>query len=119
MILPNHVPVLLLPKMSLPVIMRWLKGSTARPANLILGRTGEAFWQDESFDHRVRDEAELDRLVHYVEYNPVSDGLAANPVPGLGRARGWQAKAPAPQLARSLPRCRNSRGSIDIAGAFT
>jgi putative transposase len=81
-ILPNHVPVLLLPKMSLPVIMRWLKGSTARPANLILGRTGEAFWQDESFDHRVRDEAELDRLVHYVEYNP------GKRRPG-GQSRAW------------------------------
>jgi hypothetical protein len=34
---------------------------------------------DESFDHRVRDEAELDRIVHYVEYNPVNAGLAANP----------------------------------------
>jgi putative transposase len=78
-IMPNHVHVLLLPKTSLPVIMRWLKGSTARKANLILGRTGEAFWQDESFDHRVRDEAELDRIVHHVEFNPVSAGLAANP----------------------------------------
>jgi hypothetical protein len=51
-IMPNHVHALLLPKTSLPVIMRWLKGSTARQANLILGRTGQAFWQDESFDHR-------------------------------------------------------------------
>jgi REP element-mobilizing transposase RayT len=49
----NHVHVLLLPKTSLPVITRWLKGSTARKANLIPGRTGDAFWQDESFDHRV------------------------------------------------------------------
>ena len=77
--MPNHVHLLLLPKTSLPVILRWLKGSAARQANLILGRTGEAFWQDESFDHCVRDEAELDRLVRYVEYNPVSAGLAANP----------------------------------------
>jgi putative transposase len=78
-IMPSHVHVLLLPKTSLPVITRWLKGSTARKANLILGRTGEAFWQDESFDHRVRDEAELDRIVHYVESNPVSAGLVATP----------------------------------------
>jgi putative transposase len=77
--MPNHVHILLLPKTPLPVITRWLKGSTARKANLILDRTGRAFWQDESFDHRVRDEAELDRIVHYVEYNPVSAGLAANP----------------------------------------
>jgi putative transposase len=78
-IMPNHVPVALLPKTSLPVITRWWKGSTARQANLILGRTGEVFWQDESFDHRVRDEVELDRIAHYVEYNPVSPGLTANP----------------------------------------
>jgi putative transposase len=81
-IMPNHVHVLL-PKTSLPVITRWLKGSTARQANVMLGRTGKTFWQDESFHHRVRDEAELDRLVHYVEYNPLSGGLAANP-------RAWQ-----------------------------
>ena len=78
-IMPNHVHVLLRPEASLPVITRWLKGSTARQANLILGRTGEAFWQDECFDHRVRDEVELDRIVRYVEHNPVSAGLAANP----------------------------------------
>lgn len=78
-IMPNHVHVVLRPKTSLPVITRWLKGSTARQANLIPGRTGEAFWQDESFDHRVRDEEDLDRIVGYVENNPVSAGLAANP----------------------------------------
>jgi REP element-mobilizing transposase RayT len=78
-IMPNHVHALLRPKTSMPVITRWLKGSTARQANLILGRTGEAFWQDESFDHRVRDEAEMDRIVRYVEHNPVTAGLAANP----------------------------------------
>jgi putative DNA methylase len=78
-IMPNHVHVVLQPKTSLPVITRWLKGSTARTGNLILGRTGTAFWQDESFDHRVRDEAELDRIVRYIERNPVSAGLVANP----------------------------------------
>ena len=45
-IMPNHVHGVLRPKTSLPVITRWLKGSSARKANLILGRTGEAFWQD-------------------------------------------------------------------------
>ena len=77
--MPNHVHVLMRPKTSLPAITRWLKGSTARQANLILGRTGEAFWQDESFDHRVRDEVELERIIRDVEYHPVSAGLAANP----------------------------------------
>src|ERR1700690_162690 len=41
-IMPNHVHVLLLPTTPLPVITRWLKGSTARRANMILGRPGEA-----------------------------------------------------------------------------
>ena len=89
--------------------------ATARQANLILGRTGEAFWQDESFDHRVRDEAELDRLVHYVEHNPVSAGLAANPHAWHWSSAGlagesacpWQAKAPAPRLARTFAKCKN------------
>ncbi len=78
-IMPNHVHVVIRPETSLPEITRWLKGSSARKANLILGRTGKAFWQDESFDHRVRDEVELDRIVRYVEHNPVSAGLVANP----------------------------------------
>jgi len=78
-IMPNHVHVVLRPKTPLAVITRWLKGSTARKANLILERTGEAFWQDESFDRRVRDDVELGRIVRYVEHNPVSAGLAENP----------------------------------------
>jgi REP element-mobilizing transposase RayT len=78
-IMPNHVHVLLLPRTSLSVITRWVKGSTARQANLILGRTGAAFWQDESFDHGVRNDLELDRIVRYVEYNPASAGLVSDP----------------------------------------
>jgi REP element-mobilizing transposase RayT len=78
-IMPNHLHVLLRPNTPLPVIMRWLKGSTARQANLLLGRTGAAFWQDEAFDHRVRNNFELDRIIRYVEQNPVSAGLANNP----------------------------------------
>jgi hypothetical protein len=40
-------------------ITRWVKGCTARRANLLLGRTGRAFWQDESYDHWVRKPEEL------------------------------------------------------------
>jgi hypothetical protein len=76
---PNHVHVRRRPKTSLAVITSCLQGSTARQAKPILGRTGEAFRQDELFDDGVRDEVELDRMVRYVEYNPVGAGLAANP----------------------------------------
>jgi type I restriction enzyme R subunit/putative DNA methylase len=57
--------------------MRLLRRSAARQANLILGRTGQPFWQDESYDHWVRTEAELEKIVRYIERNPVAAGLAA------------------------------------------
>jgi REP element-mobilizing transposase RayT len=59
---------------SLTEIFQSLKRHTARQSNLVLGRSG-AFWQDESYDHIVRDEAELERIIQYVIYNPVKAGL--------------------------------------------
>jgi hypothetical protein len=44
---------------------------------LLLGQEG-AFWEHESYDHYVRDEAELERIIKYVLYNPVKAGLAAD-----------------------------------------
>jgi REP element-mobilizing transposase RayT len=77
-IMPNHVHAVMRPHPSrnLPQIMRWVKGSTARASNLVLGRTGEPFWQYESYDHCVRNADELNRIIHYVERNPVVAGLA-------------------------------------------
>jgi REP element-mobilizing transposase RayT len=60
------------------VVMHGLKSYTATQCNRVLGRTGP-FWQDESYDHWVRDEDELVRIVEYVENNPVKAGLVANP----------------------------------------
>ncbi len=58
-------------------IMHSLKRFTARKANKILIRTGP-FWQDESYDHVIRDEADLERIAKYVIYNPVKAGLVTN-----------------------------------------
>ena len=44
----------------------------------MLGRTGQPFWQAESYDHSVRDERESDRIKAYIENNPVKAGLVAN-----------------------------------------
>jgi REP element-mobilizing transposase RayT len=74
-IMPNHVHVILEPRIELPAIMRWLKARTSRVANRMLGRTGTPFWQDESFDHWIRCSQELDELIEYVEANPVKAGL--------------------------------------------
>jgi type I restriction enzyme R subunit/putative DNA methylase len=56
-----------------------LKRFLARRANAILGMTGQPFWQDESFDRLVRDRTEVERIVDYIECNPVSAGLVAAP----------------------------------------
>ncbi|NHZ71968.1 MAG: hypothetical protein GWP17_02650 [Aquificales bacterium] len=58
-------------------IMHSLKGFTATEANKLLQRRGQ-FWQHESYDHIVRDEAELNRIRRYILQNPVKVGLVEN-----------------------------------------
>ncbi len=96
-IMPNHVHVVLQPdethtgrfkedngkkaqyeKGSLAAILHSLRSYTALEANKALGRTGK-FWQGEAYDHWVRDDGELQRIIRYVENDPVRAGLAENP----------------------------------------
>ena len=74
-VMPNHVHLLILPKISPHRLMKSLKGSTAREANRVLWRTGEPFWQKESYDHWVRTQQEFVRIRTYIENNPVNAGL--------------------------------------------
>lgn len=74
-VMANHVHVLLTPRTELRRLMKSLKGVTARAANEILQRTGKPFWQDESFDHWVRNEAEFMEIRTYIEQNPATAGL--------------------------------------------
>ena len=55
-------------------IMQSLHGQVARKANALLGRAG-TFWHDESYDHVVRDDVELRRIIEYTLQNPVKAGL--------------------------------------------
>ena len=88
----NHVHVLLQLKLAttqsmsqaptfvaLKDITKRLKGYTSLEANRLLHRTGQTFWQQESFDHWVRDEGEFFRIVAYIENNPVKAGLVKRP----------------------------------------
>ena len=59
-------------------LLQSLKGFTAREANRVLGRTGEPFWQAESYDHWVRNEREYLRIADYIECNPVKAGLVGH-----------------------------------------
>lgn len=76
-VMPNHVHVLVRPMGTylLDQIVKSWKGFTARAANQILERTGEAFWAREYYDHVVRDDAERVRLGDYIHDNPVKAGL--------------------------------------------
>jgi len=78
-VMPNHVHVLLEPHKELRCTTKWIKGTTARQANKILGRGGQPFWQDESFDHWIRNSAEFDRVTMYIERNPVAAGMVQEP----------------------------------------
>jgi REP-associated tyrosine transposase len=60
------------------LIVKSVNGFTARECNRLLNRTGQ-FWQDECYDHVVRDDDELLRTIAYIENDPVKAGLVARP----------------------------------------
>jgi putative transposase len=78
-VMSNHIHILLWPKIDVPKFMNSLKACTAKSANAILQRTGSRFWQDESFDHWVRHEAQHLKIRAYIENNPVKAGMVARP----------------------------------------
>ncbi len=78
-IMPNHVHVLLAPRIRPAKLMQYIKGVSAREANKILGLSGQPFWQHESYDHLVRTAEEFTKIRKYIENNPVKAGLAATP----------------------------------------
>ena len=75
-VMSNHVHLLIHPKIHPSRLLKSLKGASARQVNQLLGRTGEPFWQKESYDHWVRSDSELQRIRAYIENNPVKAGLA-------------------------------------------
>ena len=75
-VMPNHVHVLIEPLIEPVQALKAVKGTASRAANQILRRAGRPFWQDESFDHWVRNGREFARIRAYIEWNPVKAGLA-------------------------------------------
>ena len=78
-IMPNHVHLLLTPQVNASNLLRALKSTTASGANQLLNTTGPPFWQDESYDHLVRNNDEFRNIQRYIENNPVKACLAATP----------------------------------------
>lgn len=83
-VMPNHVHFLLKlqPGFELPSVIRAFKGRTGREANKTLGTTGR-FWYPEFFDRYIRDGDHLDRVVGYIDDNPVRAKLVT-------KASDWQ-----------------------------
>jgi REP element-mobilizing transposase RayT len=94
LIMPDHVHLIFtllqgedeLP-CSLAEVMKGIKGVSARRINQLLGRR-KPVWQDESFDHMVRDSEWSLAKFEYVCNNPVAAGLVrcANEYPWVWRS---------------------------------
>ncbi len=59
-------------------VLQLIKGRTAKRINQLLKREGRV-WMEESFDHIIRHEAELEEKIEYIRQSPVKDGLAIGP----------------------------------------
>jgi putative transposase len=84
LVMSNHVHMVIMPLMtkdnepfSISKILKDHKGYVAHQANKYLNISG-AFWQHESYDHFIRDEIELIRIIRYILNNPVKAGLVKN-----------------------------------------
>ena len=77
-VMPNHVHLMVTSQVPSARWLGPLKGYTGHLANRTLKRSGP-FWQDESYDHLVRNGKEFDRIRRYIENNPVTAGLVKKP----------------------------------------
>jgi putative transposase len=60
------------------IISHSIQSYTATMCNRVRCASG-SYWQTETFDHWVRDEAEMLRIIEYIENNPVKARLAERP----------------------------------------
>jgi hypothetical protein len=60
------------------IISHSIQSYTGTMCNRIRNATG-SYWQVETFDHWIRDDDELLRVITYIENNPVAAGLVPNP----------------------------------------
>lgn len=81
LVMPNHVHTVLriaenefVKDMELLEILTRHKKYSATQINKLLNRKGQ-FWQHEGYDHVVRDEKSLYRIIDYILLNPVKAGL--------------------------------------------
>jgi REP element-mobilizing transposase RayT len=61
---------------SLAEIVKGIKSVTARKINRLRSRRTGSIWQDEYYDHVIRDQSDFDAELNYLLQNPVKQGLA-------------------------------------------
>jgi putative transposase len=96
-VMPNHVHVVLEPAWKLEKVLQGIKRFSAHEINRLHDARGRVFWQDESFDHWVRDEDEMVRIIQYVENNPVAASLCARPQDWMWSSARWRVGWPVGQ----------------------
>src|SRR5690606_39219693 len=97
---------------SLADVLHSWKSYSAKKCNELLKRVG-VFWQRESFDRLIRDEAEFHERVRYTLENPIAAGLTAwrwvgaaggTPAAGAGETPALRASGGTPALRPVLTR---------------
>jgi REP element-mobilizing transposase RayT len=77
-LMANHVHLVLRPARGLAETVGWIKGRSGREANRVLGQSGQVFWARDYFDRWIRGRVEEQRIVRYIERNPVRAGLCGS-----------------------------------------
>ncbi|OHB65219.1 MAG: hypothetical protein A2Y76_06090 [Planctomycetes bacterium RBG_13_60_9] len=112
-IMPNHVHVIVRPfeSYNLADILHSWKSFTAKEANRQLGVAG-SFWQEEYYDHLIRDEEDFNHQLSYLFQNPERAGLKAWPWVG---SKSQNQQQPHGQDARET----QGRDALATSGAHT
>ena len=78
-VMPDHVHAILrlLGCEKLSRVLQMIKGRSSRRINQLFKREGHV-WMDETFDHIIRHEAELEEKIAYIQQNPVKSGLVTS-----------------------------------------
>jgi REP element-mobilizing transposase RayT len=74
-VMANHVHALMTPRIEWKTLMQGINGTSSRRINELHCATGRTLWQDESYDHAVRDEESFFRIIAYIENYPVAAGM--------------------------------------------
>jgi putative transposase len=79
-IMPNHIHLLIEPGKgtNLSMIMHWIKTRSAKSWNFIHGSKNH-LWGDRYFARAIKDPEDYDSVMHYIDHNPVTAGLALAP----------------------------------------